>query len=218
MTSIDLRPRLPPVRDQGPRGTCVAFAVTAAHALARSAGAGGCEDLSEEALHWNCRQRDRDPTRGAAFTVASDVLREIGQPLAATWPYDGGRDEDGPTYVPPREALDPRYCFRARLIEISPEPGNIRECLANGQAVALGIPIFLSFLTAPMGRVALPTATDPPAGKHAVLAVGWDDDPAQWATLVFRNSWGSEWGMDGCGFLPCDYLLRYRCEAWIVEL
>ena len=217
MNTIDLRPVFPPVRDQGVRGTCVAFAVTAAHEFARSAPGGSIEDLSEETLYWNCKQLDGDQQQGTSFNSASNVLQHAGQPPEAEWHYDGFRDENDGTYLPPEGALDHHICFRTMLLKVPANAQQIKDCLANGQPVILGIPTFNSFIMAPSGRVPMPAVTEAESGGHAVLVVGYDEDPVNGNWLIFRNSWGEGWGIEGYGYLPYDYIHQYIGEAWTVH-
>jgi C1A family cysteine protease len=217
MNKIDLRPLFLSVRDQGPRGTCVAFAVTAAHELARWGLVGSFEDLSEEALYWNCKQADSDQQEGTFFTSASDVLKHTGQPHEAKWPYDGFRNEHDGTYVPPHDAVDHQFCFKAKLISIQADVKQIKDCLKNGQAVMLGIPTYASFIIAPQGRVPMPGANESDTGGHAVLVVGYEEDALQGDWLIFRNSWGDGWGDGGYGYLPYDYIRKYGGETWIIQ-
>lgn len=50
------------------------------------------------------------------------------------------------------------------------------------------------------GRLELPEAEEPFAGRHAVSLVGFKDD-----CLLFRNSWGPEWGDGGYGYISREY-------------
>lgn len=52
---------------------------------------------------------------------------------------------------------------------------------------------------------------------HAILAVGYDDKKVVENTrcgtksrgaILIRNSWGAEWGEDGYGWVPYDYVLK----------
>ena len=59
---------------------------------------------------------------------------------------------------------------------------------------------------------AAPAAT--PTGNfvgHALVACGYDDARK---SLLVRNSWSSEWGRDGYGWLPYDYVTKGLTEDW----
>ncbi len=80
----DFRPQLGPVRDQGPRGTCLSFAVTAAHEHARRRRRGALlDDLGEEILYWLCKQVDGDSVAGTYPGSAAKALTDTGQSAAA---------------------------------------------------------------------------------------------------------------------------------------
>ena len=42
-------------------------------------------------------------------------------------------------------------------------------------------------------------------GGHAISAFGYDDEKG---ALLIRNSWGEEWGENGYGWLPYEYVLQ----------
>src|SRR5438045_2427811 len=83
----DLRPKLPSIKDQGKRGTCLAFAVTASHERARAISTTILEGLSEEVLYWGSKQVDDNILVGTTFNSAADALQRWGQPAEAVWPY-----------------------------------------------------------------------------------------------------------------------------------
>ena len=218
MQTIDLRPVLPPVRDQGRRGTCVAFATTAAHEHLRHSETGLMEDLSEEALYYQCKVIDGDRNAGTSFLSAERALQTVGQPLEEKWPYEKRRDETLPDYQPPPEAVDPQFCFMARLRKISSDVSDIVDCLAQGKPVAIGIPLYDSFNVALLGRVPMPLVHENITGRHAILVVGCEQDAQQAQWLIFRNSWGERWGQQGYGFLRFEYIQKYGCVAYCAEL
>ncbi|WP_216325703.1 C1 family peptidase [Deinococcus aestuarii] len=219
----DLRPTLPPVRDQGNRGTCTAFAVTAAHE-ARMLGADAALDrtfdLSEEMLYWGCRQGQPRGGSGASLPMAQAALGRQGQPVEALWPYDGDRDEHSTLYVPPAAALDAQNCHRASLHPMPFSTAAIADRLTEGRPVALGVRVGRLFAQAVDGRI--PEDPDPSGtGGHAIVMVGYDelDRPQDGGMFVFRNSWGEEWGDLGHGYCSGGWLARslVGSRVWYVS-
>ena len=54
-------------------------------------------------------------------------------------------------------------------------------------------------------------------GGHAVCAVGYNDEKRH---FIIRNSWGSEWGMEGYFEMPYDYILNddLATDFWTIKL
>jgi C1A family cysteine protease len=54
-------------------------------------------------------------------------------------------------------------------------------------------------------------------GGHAVVGVGYDDSE-QW--FIVRNSWGTQWGMDGYFTLPYSYVTDSDLAAdfWTIRI
>jgi len=191
---------LPPVRDQGRRGTCLAFAVTALHEALRSAGTPVAEDLAEEALYWGCKQVDGNWTMGTSFQSASTALSRWGQPIEARWPY-GLRRLDGVPYHPPATPGGFDW-FRAVLRPVTATSAGVRTVLAGNAPLALGITLYPSFYRpSDTGHITDPRPGDPSRGRHAVVAVGFEGD-----NILIRNSWGSSWGVDGYGWITSAYV------------
>ena len=61
-------------------------------------------------------------------------------------------------------------------------------------------------------------------GGHAVIAAGYDDgmkirNAAAGAkettgAILVRNSWGADWGDNGYGWLPYDYVIKGLAIDW----
>lgn len=205
----DLRRLLPPVRDQGQRGTCVAFAVTAAHEAERAGSHGAVEDLSEEALFWGCKVVDGNWSSGTRFASAATALSTTGQPLASTWPYDADRAV-GVAYAPP--TLPDESWFTANLRALAVDLDAIRAELYGGRPVILGIVVLdRFFFPGADGRIDAPDVSAKARGRHAVLAAGYDA-----GAVLVRNSWSSDWGLDGYGWLSNDYVKAHVREVWAI--
>jgi GNAT superfamily N-acetyltransferase len=61
------------------------------------------------------------------------------------------------------------------------------------------------------GLIPMPARGVQPSGSHCVTLCGYDDGGK---VLKFSNSWGTNWGNIGFGFLPYSYFERYQLEAW----
>lgn len=88
------------------------------------------------------------------------------------------------------------------------------EVISLGQPVVIGISVFQSMETlevAQTGLVPLPSGTRPSLGGHAIPLVGYNLEKE---IFIFRNSWGSNWGHAGYGYLPFSYINMYCMSAW----
>lgn len=95
--------------------------------------------------------------------------------------------------------LDTPDCTKQELLR------RIKEYLSRGYAIEFGFSVYDSLWRAAGGMIPFPTPSDRMQGGHAVLAVGYDD--ARRALLI-KNSWGTQWGAGGYGWLPYAYVLQ----------
>ena len=110
---IDCTPNLRAIRDQGHRGTCVAFATSAVHEYVRALRRGAlADDLCVEQLFWRCKQIDANTRDGTNFTSARDALSDPGQCDEAHWPYTPVRDLTAPTRYHLRQPPRPKDARR----------------------------------------------------------------------------------------------------------
>ncbi len=242
--SVDHRSEMPPVRDQGGRGTCVAFASTAVREhLEIQAGAEPEKiDLSEQYLYWWCKQHDgippeQTPYGGTYLSVGFDGLKESGVPEDEVWPYnptpehtdESGRTGPDPQGPPPPEAPQKAQEYRTiRTIKLNPTNVNdIKTCLADGKVVAFSIPVFNSWYSNAAvlryGKINMPFPGETPVGGHAMAMVGYVDDEKSpgGGYFVIRNSW-KDWGYDsvwgkGYGTIPYKYIQEFGQAAYSAD-
>jgi len=189
---IDLRDQLGAVGDQGRRGTCVAFALTALHAQAR---AESTEALSEEFLYWSAKKRDALAGDGTTFAAATTGLANDGQAVASLWPYDEMTSHTDTGYGPSQAATADGAARLAQCSATSLAVPDLRQTLNSGRAIAIAIPVWNEFeLADGTSVVPLPANISTMALEHAVVIAG--HDPTAEAVLV-RNSWGTRWGDGG---------------------
>jgi C1A family cysteine protease len=203
---IDLRPKCPPVFDQGQLGSCTANAIGAAYRfdLKRQKVAGRFVP-SRLFIYYNERLIE-----GTVATDAGAMLRDGIKSLAkqgvcndATWPYDLGRFAEQPPAPAYREALQHQATSYLRVAQ---EGFQMKGCLASGFPFVFGFSVYESFESpevARTGYVPMPGSRERQLGGHAVMAVGYDD-AAQ--NFICQNSWSTGWGERGFFYLPYAYL------------
>lgn len=216
-TDIDLRSLVgDTVLDQGARPTCVPFATSAVHEASRTGSGAARAHLSPEAIWRTCVQRQLAGHYGMALMSATGALEVDGQPLLDDWPYNntlGAGTEDAPATAgsPPwrQAALQPLPLLGDGL-----EVG-IEAALTVGRAVILVIEITDEFEMADHvdGHIAIPNIRAKHGGYHAVACVGARTDPDRGRLLLIKNSWGTDWGAAGYGWLPLEYLVAFGAEA-----
>lgn len=213
--TADISAELGAARDQGPRGTCLAFAASAVHEQARLRRRGEPRpELGEELLYWRCKQLDGNREDGTSVDSAHGALKQPGQSAAELWPYDGNRDSRASVYAPPEAALDTSVLRRATLSEITASAENIRSQLQGGRPVLLAIRLWHQFFGDHRGVLNAPSPQQLIPGGHAVVAVGFDED-AGW--FLIRNSWGNSWGLVGHAQLPEAALKTIILGGWTIE-
>jgi C1A family cysteine protease len=105
---------------------------------------------------------------------------------------------------------------RFRIAEASPVSSisDLKRALVqNGPAVA-GIALYTSATSGDVsktGVIPLPKEKEQMVGGHAIVIVGYDDQASR---VKFVNSWGSNWGEEGFGYLPYAYIAKYMTDAW----
>lgn len=220
---------LPPIRDQGGRFTCTAFATVAV--LEVQLLLQGLElDLSEQFLYWRTKNNDvgiypDTPFSLLRFAFGSAVTG--GVCLDHLWPYH--LDYRG--YVQERNTgpTDPQAVPDAatrRMEDVESFTGtavvnDARRSLARHKPVAVTLRVAPPFLRNGAFRlgepIPLPSSQEVAAGLrlHSVALVGYHDGPGLGGGYFrLRNSIGSSWGKGGYGLLPYAYLRSYGVEAW----
>ncbi len=197
----DLRPLFGPVRDQGSRPTCLAFAASDAHAGLRPNWA----ELSCEYAFYHAQMLSgRSPQVGATLPSMLDTLRNQGQPAEQDWPYLANSPSDPVAWAPPSTV---GICFK-RNGQMSADPVNaIIAKLCRQNPVLLLTRLSPSFFApTPDGIVSPKQGEHPdPTLRHAVIAVGHGEIGGAPAILV-RNSWGAAWGLGGYAWLTESFL------------
>ena len=227
---IDLTAEMPPVRSQGKRQTCVAFAALncCTHALRASASC----DFSPQFLYWTCKQMDNLPsTAGTFLQSAAKALRFQGCCPEAAWRYrpDVEPNNEAQDPVPDAAFEDLRFFD---LQAIAPHSvTDLKTTLAGGRCVAVSLEIYGNYHRSPyfarIGKFPVPIPGVKRVGGHAVCLVGYEDTPDSAESpggghFIVRNTWGDRWGVSsgyglggGYGTVAFAYIERYCREAYV---
>jgi C1A family cysteine protease len=225
---------MPPIRDQGDRGTCVAHACLAVleHYLKFQ---NKYEDMSEQFLYWNCKQKDGDPNEsGTWINVAMPLLQSDGCCREITWPYNptiiNGNESQGPP--PPAALVEAPQCKVGTIHQIAATSIiDIKSELAQKRCVAFSIPVYNSWYqnqeVQRTGEIINPIPNEEEINGHAMCFVGYEDIPDELdlggGKFFIRNSWNSYWatesvlGSAGYGTIPYSYITRFGTEAYSIE-
>jgi C1A family cysteine protease len=164
---------------------------------------------------------------GAFLKTALGALVLFGMPPEEYWPYDTKKFDDEPNafcYAFGQNYRCINY-FRHDPANVSQEKvlESIKKYLTAGIPSVFGFTVYQSIQQAGSdGNIPFPGSKEKLLGGHAVAAVGYDDgrlieSPTGKSTkgaILIRNSWGEEWGENGYGWLPYEYILQGLAQDW----
>lgn len=223
-TSVNYALQMPAIRNQGGRGTCVAFAMTAVHEFYRIRQ-GAPKDYSEQFLYHETKLIDGYPgTCGTWQVKAAQVLTNLGECREVIWPYNpsGSCNNNG---VRPANARTDAASNKVSTIVLNPKDvGAIKAALSGGALVGVSVPVYnswyLSAETKRTGRITMRIGNEAHVGGHAMCAVGYQDDANSpgGGFFILRNSWGTGWAYQspygaGYGTIPYAYISQLNWEA-----
>lgn len=199
-TDIDVTTKVGPVREQGRRPTCIAFAASDLHAAVR---APAYDALSAEYLFYHARKRapQFDPTRGATLEQIVESAAIDGQPVEAQWPYMSELPADLRAYVPP-PGISP--VFRRNATILPTVFSALDRELRTGRPAMIVFEATENFMLAQRTVPISITSDDRSIGLHAVVAIALGAANTTRCVKV-KNSWGKGWADDGYAWLSESY-------------
>jgi len=214
-----LRPYFPPAYNQKSLNSCSANAIAAAVEF----------NLTKEKhervifpsrlfLFYNSRamEKTEHSDNGVYIRDAIKALALHGDCPESLWPYV----EKKFATRPPDECYEKALRYRAvQYYRIHRNLDDMRSCLASGFPFVFGFSAHKTFrdVVKKTGRLEMPSPHEGVIGKHAVLAVGYQDAERR---FMVRNSWGPKFGLAGYFSMPYDYLLKEDLSAdfWTIRV
>ena len=216
---VDLRPRCPPVFDQGSLGSCTANAIGNAYRFDLLKQRGSKSFVpSRLFIYYNERVLEDTVAADAGAMLRDGIKTLAKQGVCAdkTWPYQPERFADKPPAPAYREGLQHQALSYQRLAQ---DAWQMKGCLASGFPFVFGFSVYESFespAVAQTGEMPMPGPGERQIGGHAVLAVGYDDRTQQ---FIAMNSWSTKWGDTGFFYMPYAYLTTPQLarDLWTVR-
>ncbi|MCY7351115.1 MAG: C1 family peptidase [Cytophagaceae bacterium] len=224
--AINLIPFMQPIRNQGPRGTCVAYTLTALNEyILRRRGL--VRNLSEQHLYYEVKLIDGAAAACGTWQAKAVLpLQSRGQCMESIWPYNPNLpcNNHGP-----RPANARPNGLNYRLSTLAVPARNVlayKAQMARQRPVTISIPVYNSWYqsqeTRRSGRITMRIGNEQAVGGHAVCLVGYQDTPGSpgGGYFIVRNSWGtasfgyqSPYGA-GYGTIPYQYITN---DAYLGE-
>lgn len=225
---IDLRSKCPPVYNQSKLGSCTSNAIGGAYEFDEMYQKE--ENIfcpSRLFIYYNERKEEGtvDKDSGAEIRDGIKTINTIGVCPETMWPYDISKFAE----EPPKECYEDAVRHKCVVYKrVTQTLTQLKQCLIEGFPIIFGITVYESFESDEASRtgvIPMPKEGEKELGGHAILCVGIDEDKD---CFIFRNSWGTEWGDEGYGYLPIKYMLDknlaadfwtlYRVEDSTIEL
>jgi C1A family cysteine protease len=213
---VDLRPKCPPIWDQGDLGCCTGFGNAAVLAFIH-------EDQEFSQLFIYYFERVIEGTvrqdNGAEIRDGQKVLNKYGAPPVALWPYNIRSFKTKPS----KKAIQAALAFKTSNYYRLTTGDEFRQCLADGFPIVFGFTCYEhleSRAAASTGLLPVPGPKEKTVGGHCVVLVGYGvasdfvsaDACAQGGmqpsdpVYLVRNSWGTDWGISGYFLMAAGYV------------
>lgn len=208
---VDYSSLMNPVRNQGNLGSGVGFAMayTLEYFILKQLNIKVI--LSPLFIYYQAR-KIRDAVKLDAGAFIKDVIKVAqsnGIVEEESWPYKVSKF----AVQPPKSTEKVIHYFVDDVAQVKTLK-QIKDALSDFGPVIIGISIYESFYKESSGLIKMPARKESIIGGHAICLVGFDD---QTLLFKFKNCWGTEWGENGYGFIPYDYIEKFSDDGWIIK-
>jgi C1A family cysteine protease len=214
--AVDLTKWCSPIEDQGKLGSCTANAGVGLLEYYERRAYGRYLDGSRLFLYKVTRNLlGKKGDTGAHLRTTMKAIALFGVPPEKYWPYNISEFDNEPSTFCYAFAGNFKAIQYYRLDPVGNSTkeslDRIKTNLAAGLPSMFGFSVFSSIpkVGENTGDIPFPDSNDSLIGGHAVVAVGYDDKKKirkSKGALMIRNSWGTQWGENGYGWLPYDYV------------
>jgi len=206
--------------DQGPTGTCTAWAIAYGARTVLEAHSKGLTDKDQVTANtfspsfiYNQIRLESGCEEGTYISDGLDLLSQYGASKFRDYGFECHRDPGAEEF---EQAENYRIQGYKRLFDY--ESSNkilpVKKSIAGSHPVVFGMMCPDSFFDAgDVWNVNSLEYTNSHAGGHAVVVIGYDDDKYGGAFLI-QNSWGTSWGNQGLTWIRYRDFNEFTFEAY----
>jgi len=241
--SFDISEGMSPVRDQGFLGSCTSYAATGMVEYMQRKAYKKYEECSTMFTYKTTRNLMQiKGDTGAWLRSVMGSIAMIGVAPERYYPYDGREEAFNDKFdkEPPNFVYAMAQNYQSLKYMRLDQPHVTAEQLVERLKYYIRyvkIPIMFGFTVynsidqasntdSTAGQIPFPSTAETVIGGHAVTICGYDDEMvitnkqsgnATKGAFKFKNSWSTDWGVKGYGFLPYDYFRnRLADDCWIL--
>jgi C1A family cysteine protease len=206
--------KCPKVYQQGDLGSCVGNAVGGAIEFIEPIQKITFGTPSRLFIYYNAREIEGTTKEDSGCMIRNAIKSVVNQGVCpeTSWPYIISNFAIKPDDSCYQMALGSQVISYHRIGYVL---SDLKSCIIEGFPFTVGIQVYENFpMDTSTGLISMPQGQA--LGGHAVDVVGYDDISRM---FVIRNSWGEEWGDNGYGYLPYDYLTNpsLASDFWTIR-
>ena len=215
----DLRNQFPPCYDQLQTSSCTGNGTIGALQSAQFHAEMPSVMLSRLFAYYNARKEEGDPSTdgGAEIRDVIKACNVYGIVEETMWPFSEDAVTKEPSWEVYEEAITDRIHFYASVDLTNAD--HIKVALSHGLPVVFGFDVYSYFESEAMakkGILNIPGSHESNLGGHCVVIVGHDDSTKM---FLVRNSWGTDWGINGYFWMSYDYVTSdLASDGWVIRL
>jgi C1A family cysteine protease len=220
---VSLQQYAPAVKNQGEQGSCVAWsAAYAARTIMEAASTGIDPNNIAFSPAYLYNQIHLPDCQGSLLPDAMNTMLYKGSVPLKMFPYDPSTCDNMPNNNAHMMASNYKTRGYQRLtvsdVDQSVDFTAIKQNLAQGAPVVIGMMVPKSFMQGMYGeKIWYPEAGEDPnrnnMGGHAMCVIGYDDN-LEGGAFQIMNSWGTQWGENGFGWVRYPDFMKFNKEAY----
>ena len=191
----------PPIMDQGNGGTCTSFSTSSVVEAFVYKRDKIHLDISQRALYSMTKQyyENEDPTPGCYEGDVLSVLQTYGYVKQSDFPYGNPINEQDPMLLEkvPVNLFQHDHLLKG-FIRVNANVNDMKLAMFEHGPLAIGINWMEEWNTPDVNGFLNPNPTQVDGG-HEIVLVGYSD---QKQAFKLRNSWSTDWGVQGYAWLP----------------